>query len=49
MNCCCDLVRTLPEAENPWIQFSKVIVELMGVEDIDDEDYPVKNTILFGR
>ena len=39
MNCCCDLVENLPESENPFIQFSEVIVDLMGVEN------PSKDTI----
>jgi AcrR family transcriptional regulator len=39
MNCCCDLVENLPESENPFIQFSEVIVDLMGVEN------PLKDTI----
>ncbi|MDN5288839.1 MAG: transcriptional regulator BetI [Mucilaginibacter sp.] len=39
MNCCCDLVENLPESENPFIQFSEVIVDVMGVEN------PPKDTI----
>jgi AcrR family transcriptional regulator len=38
MSCCCDLVKSLPEAEQPWILFSKAIAELMEIEDIDDEE-----------
>ena len=33
MNCCCDLVETLPESENPSTLFSEVIVELMDIEN----------------
>lgn len=33
MNCCCDLVATLPESESPYTQFSEVIIDLMGVEN----------------
>ncbi len=33
MNCCCDLVATLPESENPSTQFSEVIAELMDIEN----------------
>lgn len=37
MNCCCDLVKSLPESENPSIQFSEVIADLMGIENPDKE------------
>ncbi|MDR6943471.1 TetR/AcrR family transcriptional regulator [Mucilaginibacter pocheonensis] len=33
MNCCCDLVATLPESESPYTQFSEVIIELMDIEN----------------
>jgi AcrR family transcriptional regulator len=33
MNCCCDLVETLPESQNPFTQFSEVIVDLMDIEN----------------
>ncbi|MGF7037408.1 TetR/AcrR family transcriptional regulator [Mucilaginibacter lappiensis] len=33
MNCCCDLVETLPESENPSTLFSEVIIELMDIEN----------------
>nr|WP_221284597.1 TetR/AcrR family transcriptional regulator [Mucilaginibacter sp. SP1R1] len=33
MNCCCDLVATLPESESPFTQFSEVIIELMNIEN----------------
>ena len=33
MNCCCDIVATLPESENPSTLFSEVIVELMNIEN----------------
>ncbi|WPU91375.1 TetR/AcrR family transcriptional regulator [Mucilaginibacter sabulilitoris] len=33
MNCCCDLVETLPESESPYTQFSEVIVDLMDIEN----------------
>jgi AcrR family transcriptional regulator len=33
MNCCCDLVETLPESENPFTQFSEVIVDLMNIKN----------------
>ena len=36
-NCCCAQVNTLPEAAKPWELFSKVIGDLMGVEDIDED------------
>ncbi|WP_428330037.1 TetR/AcrR family transcriptional regulator [Mucilaginibacter sp.] len=35
MNCCCDLVKTLPEAQAPALLFSTVIGELMGVDDLE--------------
>ncbi|WP_353959389.1 TetR/AcrR family transcriptional regulator [Mucilaginibacter aquaedulcis] len=33
MNCCCDLVETLPESQSPFAQFSEVIVDLMNIEN----------------
>jgi AcrR family transcriptional regulator len=37
MSCCCDLIKTLPEAEAPSTLFSEVISELMQIEDADDD------------
>ena len=31
----CELVETLPEAKKPWILFSTVIGELMGIDNLD--------------
>ncbi len=37
MNCCCDMVKSLIESECPEVLFSKVMGELMGVEDLDSD------------
>jgi AcrR family transcriptional regulator len=36
-NCCCDLVESLPEAAAPSTLFSKVIEELMNIENPDED------------
>ncbi|EHQ28190.1 TetR/AcrR family transcriptional regulator [Mucilaginibacter paludis] len=35
MNCCCDLVKNLPESKLPSTLFSEVILELMNIENPD--------------
>lgn len=34
-NCCCDLMKTMPEAEAPATLFSEVIGEMMHITDMD--------------
>lgn len=36
-NCSCELVNSLPEAETPYNLFSKLIGELMAIEDLDSD------------
>jgi AcrR family transcriptional regulator len=42
MNCCCDLVNSLPEAEAPSILFSKVIAQIMNISDLEDDEICMK-------
>jgi AcrR family transcriptional regulator len=37
MNCCCDMIKNLPESEAPSTQFSDVIQQLMNIEDPDSD------------
>jgi AcrR family transcriptional regulator len=41
-NCSCEMVNTLPEEELPWELFSKVIGELIGVDDMDSDEICTK-------
>jgi AcrR family transcriptional regulator len=42
MNCCCDLVQSLPESETPSVMFSKVIAEIMNIQDLDNDQICMK-------
>lgn len=37
MNCCCEMVKALPEAQVPTTLVSEAIKQLMKIEDINDE------------
>lgn len=37
MNCCCELVKSMPEAQRPTTLVSEAIMQLMKIKDINDE------------
>jgi len=37
MNCCCELVKSMPEAQRPTTLVSEAIMQLMNMKDINDE------------
>ena len=37
MNCCCELVKSMPEAQRPTTLVSEAIMQLMNIKDINDE------------
>jgi len=37
MNCCCNMIKSLAEAQLPWQMFSTIIGKLMQIEDIGSE------------
>lgn len=37
MNCCCELVKSMPEAQRPTTLVSEAIMKLMNIKDINDE------------
>jgi AcrR family transcriptional regulator len=41
-NCSCELVNTLPEADAPYTLFSRIIGELMHIEDTDSDEICTK-------
>lgn len=37
MNCCCEMVKAMPEAQRPTTLVSEAIMQLMNIKDINDE------------
>jgi AcrR family transcriptional regulator len=37
MNCCCEMVKSMPEAQHPTTLVSEAIMQLMNIKDINDE------------
>lgn len=37
MNCCCEMVKSMPEAQLPTTMVSEAIMQLMDIRDINDE------------
>jgi len=37
MNCCCEMVKSMPEAQLPTTMVSEAIMQLMDIKDINDE------------